>query len=345
MSLLSTVPSLLIGYGSSIHTISRCCAPSMDVAMPAVLANWGCDDELWSKIRSKNALLKLVEDGDEAGARERLDMLRNAPSVVSSTAKPSGALELSPTLVEWGVDAALWRDVRDKQSLLDLAAAGDEDKARERIDFVRRAVKSGGSGYRLKGSVPAGFDVEVVEPLLVRRIDAKKARDFDAADALQAELQAMGVLINDRQRTWQSAEGGPALKGSLPESVDRAAAEALLARRMEAKKVKDFETADALQEELTAMGLWVDDKKQVWGAAKASPSGGTYRLKGEPPEGVDVTAVESMLARRVEAKKSRQFDAADALQSELLAMGVWVNDKQKTWEEAGTPPPKWMKKD
>ena len=136
-------------------------------------------------------------------------MLRNAPSVVSSTAKPSGALELSPTLVEWGVDAALWRDVRDKQSLLDLAAAGDEDKARERIGFVRRAVKSGGSGYRLKGSVPAGFDVEVVEPLLVRRIDAKKARDFDAADALQAELDALSAKHEIAQKLAGGAPPGP----------------------------------------------------------------------------------------------------------------------------------------
>ena len=49
---------------------------------------------------------------------------------------------------------------------------------------------------------------------------------------------------------------------------------------------------------------------------------------------VDGAAVEGMLARRFAAKKARDFDAADAIQAELRAMGVFVNDKKKTWEKS-----------
>ena len=51
---------------------------------------------------------------------------------------------------------------------------------------------------------------------------------------------------------------------------------------------------------------------------------------------IQVAAVEEKLARRVELKRSRDFEAADALQAELLAMGIWLNDRQRTWEASNT---------
>ena len=42
-----------------------------------------------------------------------------------------------------------------------------------------------------------------MEALLARRVDAKKARDFDTADALQKEILALGVYLNDNERTWR----------------------------------------------------------------------------------------------------------------------------------------------
>ena len=48
-----------------------------------------------------------------------------------------------------------------------------------------------------------------------------------------------------------------------------AVVDALLARRTAARKEKDYDTADALQAELKALGLYVDDKKRTYGAARA----------------------------------------------------------------------------
>jgi len=60
--------------------------------MPARLADWGCDEELWAKVRSKRILIEWAQSGEEGKARERLEMLRNAPSVLSpAAAKASSA--------------------------------------------------------------------------------------------------------------------------------------------------------------------------------------------------------------------------------------------------------------
>jgi hypothetical protein len=45
--------------------------------MPAELAEWGCDEELWGKIKgAKGSLRKLAQAGDETQARARLANIR-----------------------------------------------------------------------------------------------------------------------------------------------------------------------------------------------------------------------------------------------------------------------------
>ena len=218
--LAGTIPALLVGRGPAA-VLTRANALRMDVVMPAVLAEWGCDEELWGKVRAKQALVKLVEDGDEAGARARLDMVRNGPP----------AQELTPILIEWGCDEDLWRETRSKGALLELAKAGDEAKGRERIALIRASMKMGSTpkaskasrpaadrSYKLKGTPPAGVDISAVEELLSRRMQAKKDKAYDTADALQAELKEMGVWVNDKARTWEEAKGqsGYSLRGAAP---------------------------------------------------------------------------------------------------------------------------------
>ena len=260
--------------------------------------------------------------------------------------------EMAPTLAEWGCDEALWGEIRNKQALLDLAEAGDEKKGRERIEFLRRVTSGEGDNmkpsaprmpnhgpFSLSGEAPEGVDVDNVADILAKRVEAKKERDFDTADALQSELLAMGIYIDDRKRTWEAAKagsGGIKLKGDAPEGVDVAVVEDLLAKRREAKKAKDFDAADAIQAELLAMNVWIDDKKRTWEARKKPTP--AYRLEGDAPAGVDMAAVKDILGKRIEAKKTRDFDAADELQKELLNMGIYVNDKLRTYQEAN-----WVK--
>ena len=336
----STVHALLIGHGAA--GALRCATPQMATpTMPAILSEWGCDEALWDKVRSKNALIKLVEDGDEAGARARLEMVRIDVSETES-------FELTPQLIEWGVDEELWSNVRNKRALWDLANSGEEAKCRERIEQCRRSIARGDAPrptprkegpYELRGDPPDGVDVAAVEALLAKRSEAKKARDFESADAYQAELLEMKVYVNDKMRYWQAAKapnGGYTLKGAAPAGVDVAAVEELMARRRDAKKAREYDTADALQAELLEMGVWLDDKARTWTATRKTTS--TYTLVGDPPEGADLEAIAALLAKRVEAKRAKDFEAADALQSQLITLGAYPNDRSKTWEAA-----KWTK--
>ena len=47
-------------------------------------------------------------------------------------------LVLTPALIEFGCDEALWREVRNKQALLDMAE--NEAQCRKRIDRIRTII-------------------------------------------------------------------------------------------------------------------------------------------------------------------------------------------------------------
>jgi hypothetical protein len=44
-------------------------APKPDVVMPRILEAWGCDAELWAKVRSKGTLIKLANAHRHASQR------------------------------------------------------------------------------------------------------------------------------------------------------------------------------------------------------------------------------------------------------------------------------------
>ena len=194
-----------------------CCA--------AALEAMGCDEELWSKIRSKKPLISLAEAGDEAAVRERLEMLRKSPSITGFEA------ELPAELVAWGYTQELWSKIKSKKPLVELAAAGDEAAARARLVKLEAAIaaeaeapaksppkptsapkaarapkkaKPLSEGYALSGELPDGFDAAPVEALLAERVAAKLGKDYALADQLQANIEALGVFVNDRTRTWST---------------------------------------------------------------------------------------------------------------------------------------------
>lgn len=209
--------------------------PKHKVPLPPELKVLGCDDALWSKIRAKDAFVRLIEAGDTAGAKERLENLRNAPSVTGQE------MAMPAVLAEWGCDAELWSVIRSKKVLFNLARdpAAGEAEGRRRIARLRDAVakeaarpplppkpkapstkesSSRGAGaakplsdYKLDGTPPAGVDVSVVEKMLAERVDAKKAKDYATADGLQEQLEGMGVYTNDRRRTWSGERPGKKL--------------------------------------------------------------------------------------------------------------------------------------
>ena len=261
--MLVPIVALLAPLGLVVGPAPRCVAPTMKIegsgvqrlrdatrnlpkhkiALPVELKQLGCDDALWSKIRAKEAFVRLLDAGDLDGAKIRLEQVRNAPSVKGDQWK------MPEALASFGCDDELWSKIRSKRALLELSRKGDVEAGRERIAKLRdaiareevdaaakgsdaptaeqkeaaakrparkgskpRAPRAGSGskakpltdGYTLSGEPPAGADVAAIEKLLAERVEAKLARDFDKADGLQATLVEMGVFCNDRMRTWSS---------------------------------------------------------------------------------------------------------------------------------------------
>ena len=49
--------------------------------MPPLLAEWGCDEELWLATQSKSKLQRFAKDGDEQRARRLIAAVRKSEQV------------------------------------------------------------------------------------------------------------------------------------------------------------------------------------------------------------------------------------------------------------------------
>ena len=69
------------------------------------------------------------------------------------------------------------------------------------LDLLRKA-----EALRAKSAAPAEGDGEI-EALIAKRLEAKKAKDWAAADAIRDQLAAMGIVIKDTKEgtTWSRA--------------------------------------------------------------------------------------------------------------------------------------------
>ena len=115
-----------------------------------------------------------------------------------------------------------------------------------------------------------------MDALLAERVQMKRRRLFDEADAIRDELQRVhGVSVWDRERVWRTGRGGgrntrqrgpprslPACghdyecgnSDSSQSGMDVSEIDAILAERLQCKFRRDFQRADALQEELFSTG-------------------------------------------------------------------------------------------
>ena len=64
-----------------------------------------------------------------------------------------------------------------------------------------------------------------------------------------------------------------------------------------------------------------------WGNEAGSP----YSLYGPLPDGFDAERAEALVAERCAAKAAKLYAKADVLQDELIAMGVRLDDRWRTW--------------
>jgi uncharacterized surface protein with fasciclin (FAS1) repeats len=134
--------------------------------LPPLLLEWGCDEELWSKIKQKRSLEKLMEEKREEQGRKRIASLRE---LIANAPSPA------PAPVQKKVGA-------------------QPRKPAAKID------KKG--PYILYGELPSGFDAATATQLLFARQEAKIAKQYAAADAIRDKLTEMGVTVRDDLHTW-----------------------------------------------------------------------------------------------------------------------------------------------
>ena len=186
-------------------------------------------------------------------------------------------------------------------------------------------------------------DKEEIEKLVAQRLEAKFERDYATADAIREQLQnEYDVKVDDRKRKWmvgdQPFRGAPDLNdpytrrgGGDVEDVSKV--EELVEERADAKARRDYAAADAIRDQLNAMGISVDDRSREWRVADAPYA----RARGDSAP-VDVDTVEGLVAERSRAKIAGEYDTADAIRDRLRnEFGVSVDDRVKEWVVDGRP--------
>jgi len=180
-------------------------------------------------------------------------------------------------------------------------------------------------------------DKEEIEKLVAQRLEAKFERDYATADQIREQLQnEYDVKVDDRKRKWmvgdQPFRGAPDLNAPYTrrgggEVEDVAKVEELVEERADAKARRDYAAADAIRDQLNAMGISVDDRSREWRVADAP----YCRARGDSAP-VDVDTVEALVSERSQAKIAGEYDTADAIRDRLRnEFGVSVDDRVKEW--------------
>ena len=84
------------------------------------------------------------------------------------------------------------------------------------------------------------------------------------------------------------------------------------------------------------MGHHLPDRQGSSAASGGAPRHDYSRSRGDAHP-IDEERVHSLLAQRLAARMGRMFNDADRLRDELRAIGVEVDDREKTWRVAGPP--------
>ena len=153
----------------------------------------------------------------------------------------------------------------------------------------------------------SNIDEKVIVDLLSQRMQAKRNRDFDTADAIRDDLlQNYAVGVDDRSKTWRtgcsSSGSGMRFGGGGRGGRDRGRGRG---------RERDF-----------------------------GPNGHDYDIS--PDAGPNSSAladdkIHELLAERLQAKMSRNFNVADSIQIDLINSGVYVHDGLKEWRADGIP--------
>lgn len=145
------------------------------------------------------------------------------------------------------------------------------------------------------------MDEDLVDSLCAERSELRARREYEKADAIKAQILAMGVTVvdqRDREGWYVTQRSSRVLEDERPAPSERRAR----------REPRDF-----------------------------GPRGHDYERTGEQPQdkALSEEAVDELLAARLLCKLKGNFARADACLSELKTLGVSVCDKTKKWRADG----------
>mmetsp|Transcript_18296 Transcript_18296/g.45628 ORF Transcript_18296/g.45628 Transcript_18296/m.45628 type:complete len:218 (-) Transcript_18296:239-892(-) len=169
-------------------------------SLPEQLNAWGCDEALWESLRSsgRNALTRLAELGDEDQAKMRIAKLRVIVAAEAAGPKADSKPAESKPKQQAAAPKAVTEPAESKppQQRKHFAKAAKPTNAPV-------AAAGGSKLYRAQGKPPPeSLDTVKVDELIVKRTAAKKAGEYETADALREELLGMGVKLSDQHKAW-----------------------------------------------------------------------------------------------------------------------------------------------
>eukprot|EP00577_Skeletonema_sp_RCC1716_P015668 CAMPEP_0113413006 /NCGR_PEP_ID=MMETSP0013_2-20120614/23162_1 /TAXON_ID=2843 ORGANISM="Skeletonema costatum, Strain 1716" /NCGR_SAMPLE_ID=MMETSP0013_2 /ASSEMBLY_ACC=CAM_ASM_000158 /LENGTH=525 /DNA_ID=CAMNT_0000299585 /DNA_START=55 /DNA_END=1632 /DNA_ORIENTATION=- /assembly_acc=CAM_ASM_000158 len=206
---------------------------------------------------------------------------------------------------------------------------------------------------------------ELITKLVKERTKFKMMRQYDKADAVREGLRTkFNVMIDDRLKQWSvggdfgeehNAQRELAdkfanrgyIKSTSSLSLEDAEEEEYIQfhvdARVQAKKDRNFETADKIRLDLAQrFDVMINDKMKLWSiggqfeelGGKMGKPRGVYTRRGAlgdlTPE--DEDTVSKMIADRYHAKKQKNFDVADEIRDDLLSKyNIRIDDRSNEW--------------
>ena len=193
--------------------------------------------------------------------------------------------------------------------------------------------RGGGGGYGGRGGGRGGYnngpyerdtsrdtsnvDVATVEALLDDRAQYKRQRNYEAADEIRDQLLTeYSVGVDDRERSWRTgcSPGGSGMNGGY--------------RRGGRGGGRDGGRGGRGGRGRRGAPI---DFGPLGHDYNPSPDAGENSSKLQDDE------INALLAERLQAKLSRDFNTADGIQAELIENGVYVHDGYKQWRADGVP--------
>mmetsp|Transcript_4857 Transcript_4857/g.5630 ORF Transcript_4857/g.5630 Transcript_4857/m.5630 type:complete len:402 (-) Transcript_4857:445-1650(-) len=214
-------------------------------------------------------------------------------------------------------------------------------------------------GGPIQPSIANQFSKEDIVTLLRNRTNARRDRHFSKADEILQTLSDAGIFVNDSRKIWRADgffsvtevdndddSGGVSntdyVKSKKSKYINDDDTKHVLKRleqRTEAKRNKDYMTADTIRDELRYLfHIEVNDSIKTWsvlGEEKSSFLKGDYVFGGKRVANIpedDLSAIEDLIKQRVEAKTRKDYVVADAILADLkVRYSVRVDDKKKQW--------------